>query len=75
MTNSDYSWVRTAGQVSSLGLLILVSTVIGLGIGVWLDGKLGTSPWLAFILTFIGLGSGIYESIRILLKVIRDLNK
>jgi ATP synthase protein I len=75
MSEPDYSWVRALGQVSSMGLLILVSTVIGLGMGAWLDGKLGTGPWLAFALTFVGLAAGIYESVRILVKVTRDTNR
>jgi len=63
------------GQVSSLGLLILISTCIGLGAGLWLDGRLGTKPWLAFVLTVLGLAAGMYESAKILLKIVRDANK
>lgn len=62
------------GMVSSIGLLILVSTVIGLGIGYWLDSKLGTAPWLALILTIFGLASGLYEAVVILIRVTREDN-
>jgi ATP synthase protein I len=64
--------MRQAAVVSSLGLLVLFSTLIGLGLGYWLDSKLGTKPWLAFVLTMLGLAAGIYEAARILLGVIRD---
>ena len=53
-------------------MLILVSTLIGIGLGMWLDGKLGTKPWLAVVLTIVGLAAGLYESIRILIQVTRD---
>ncbi|OFX15503.1 MAG: hypothetical protein A2Z18_05820 [Armatimonadetes bacterium RBG_16_58_9] len=72
MTEPNYRWVRTAGTVSSIALLILASTGIGLGLGVWLDGKLGTKPWLAFALTLVGLISGLYESVVILIKATRE---
>ena len=72
MNDSDSNWIRTLGQVSSVGLLIVVSVLIGLGMGVWLDGKLGTKPWLAFIFTILGLAAGIYESARIIINAIRS---
>ena len=75
MNEPDRKWIRTLGQVSSLGLLILISIALGLGAGVWLDGKLGTQPWLAFVLTLLGLVAGIYESARILVKITRDIDK
>jgi|YNPBryBLVA2012_1023415.scaffolds.fasta_scaffold44012_1 ATP synthase protein I len=72
MSESNYGWIRTAGMLGSIGLLVLVSTLIGLGLGYWLDGKLGTSPWLAFALTVAGLAAGIYEAIVLLIKATRD---
>lgn len=71
MSESKNPWVQ-AGQVASIGMLILFATLIGMGIGYWLDGKLGTAPWLAFVFTLLGLAAGIYESAKILLGVIRD---
>ena len=72
MTESNYGWMRTAAQVWAIPVLILVSTLIGIGLGMWLDGKLGTKPWLAVVLTIVGLAAGLYESIRILIQVTRD---
>ncbi len=72
MSDPDNKWMKQAAMVSSIGLLIVVATLIGLGIGMWLDSKLGTRPWLAFALTVLGLAAGIYESARILLNAIRS---
>ncbi|MCE5322655.1 AtpZ/AtpI family protein [bacterium] len=68
MNQSNYRWAKTLAQVSSIALLILVSTAIGLGLGYWLDGKLGTKPWLAFVLTIVGLAAGLYEAVKILIE-------
>lgn len=72
MNNSNYRWIRNAGMLSSIPFLILISTLIGLGLGLWLDSKLGTAPWLAIVLTIIGLASGIYETVRLLIKATRE---
>ncbi len=71
MAGSDYRWMRAAAQVWAIPVLILVATLIGLGLGYWLDGKLGTTPWLAIVFTFLGLAAGLYESVMILIKVSR----
>ena len=75
MSKTDYGWMRTLGQLSSLPFLILISTLLGMGFGNWLDGKFHTEPLLAFIFTLLGLASGIYESAKMLMKVIRDNDK
>lgn len=72
MSQSDNRWVLKTAPVWSIPFLIPVSIVIGLGLGWWLDGKLGTKPWLAVVLAAAGLAAGIYESVRILIDVTRD---
>ena len=64
-------WVQT-GEILSIGLLILLSTVIGLGIGYWLDKKFGTTPRLIFVFTVLGLMAGLYEAVRILIRSTRE---
>lgn len=72
MNQPNNRWIAQAAMVSSVGLLVAVATLIGLGIGSWLDSKLGTKPWLAFVFTIVGLAAGIYESARIILNAIRS---
>ena len=72
MSESNSSWMRQGAMVSSVGLLIAVSTLLGMGLGHWLDGKFHTKPWLAFVFTILGLASGIYESARIIIAAIRS---
>jgi ATP synthase protein I len=40
--------------------------VIGFGVGFWLDGVLGTKPWLAFVGFFFGLAAGVLNVYRVM---------
>jgi ATP synthase protein I len=46
---------KALGELSTIGITLVLCTVIGLAGGYYLDRWLGTSPWL----TLIGLGLGI----------------
>jgi len=52
-------WVLLA-QASSMGLSLVLATVIGLGIGYYLDHHVftGTSPWLTIIFLILGIIAG-----------------
>lgn len=68
MRQVDKEWLRTLGAVSSVSLLILIATGIGMLLGLWLDRLFGTAPLLAFFLTLVGLAAGLIEAVRILIK-------
>jgi len=64
--------LRELAYFSSLGLAIALSIFIGLSIGVYLDRRFDTTPWL----TLIGLGMGIaagYRNIGLAIKKSRKL--
>lgn len=64
--------LRELAYFSSLGLAVALSIFIGLAIGVYLDGRFDTTPWL----TLIGLGMGIaagYRNIGLAIKKSRKL--
>ena len=64
--------LRELAYFSSIGLSVALSIFIGLAIGLWLDRKFGTSPWLMFT----GLGMGIvagYRNIGLAIKRSRKL--
>jgi len=59
--------LRELAYFSSLGLAVALSIFIGLAIGVYLDRRFDTTPWL----TLIGLGMGIaagYRNIGLAIK-------
>jgi ATP synthase protein I len=59
--------LRSFARVGALGIELALSTVIGLLGGRWLDGKLGTAPWL----TLVGLILGVIAGFRSLYTTAR----
>lgn len=58
---------------SEIGLSLLVTTLLGVFGGYWLDGQLGTLPLLAIVGFFAGAGAGtlmIYRLVSRFLKTI-----
>lgn len=45
-------------MASSMGISVVLATVIGLAIGVWLDKVFETSPWLTLVFLLIGIIAG-----------------
>jgi len=58
-------------RMASVGIELSVSTVIGLLGGRWLDGKLGTDPWLMIA----GLLLGVFAGFRSLIRTARRANQ
>jgi ATP synthase protein I len=60
------STIRQLGQLSTVGLSFVLALVMGFGGGYWLDGRLGTAPWLSFLGFFAGLAAGVLNVYRVL---------
>ncbi len=45
------------------------------GLGVWLDGKFGTSPWLTLLGALIGMTGGFVSFFKAVLGTTRDKRK
>jgi len=58
-----------AGRVSTVGLELALSIALGLLGGRWLDGLLGTAPWLQWI----GFGFGLAAGVMSLYTVTRSI--
>jgi F0F1-type ATP synthase assembly protein I len=65
------SAIRAAGPLFGSGVQLAASVVIMFFAGRWLDGKLGTTPWLMIIGIFFGVGAGMVNFIRIVSRVER----
>jgi len=48
---------RAVALASEVGLLLMACVAIGLFLGKWLDGLLGTSPWLLLAFSLLGMVS------------------
>ena len=68
--DSKIFW-RQAGNTGAVGLEIAVALTIGYFGGHYLDGKLGSTPWL----TWIGFGAGIGAGIKALIRVSRQYKR
>ncbi|MBW1889199.1 MAG: AtpZ/AtpI family protein [Deltaproteobacteria bacterium] len=64
--------LREFAYFSSIGLSVALSIFIGLAIGLWLDRKFGTAPWLMFVGLGMGIGAG-YRNIGLAIKKSRKL--
>jgi ATP synthase protein I len=60
-------------SASSVGLELGLSVVISLLFGMWLDGKLGTTPWLMLLWLVIGLAAGFRGVLRAVRRADREV--
>jgi len=44
-------------MLSQIGITVVVCIAIGFFLGRWLDGLLGTSPWLFLVFLLFGIGA------------------
>jgi F0F1-type ATP synthase assembly protein I len=56
------------GDVAGLGLQFAATLVVFSFAGIWLDKKLGTSPWLLIVMVFLGAAGAFYSMYRKLMK-------
>ncbi len=56
--------MREAAPLLGLGLTLAVTVLAGLGAGYWLDGRLGTRPWLLLLGACLGVGAAMVHFIR-----------
>jgi F0F1-type ATP synthase assembly protein I len=63
---ADRQW-KLAGRFSAVGIEMAAAVAIGALGGRWLDGKLGTDPYLMWF----GLAVGIGAAVRAVLRVVK----
>jgi F0F1-type ATP synthase assembly protein I len=51
-------------KMSSVGIEFALSVVIGMFAGRWLDGRVGTQPWLMLVGVIIGFAAGLRSLVR-----------
>ena len=63
-----------AALFSEIGLSLLVTTLIGVLAGRWVDGQLGTLPVFVILGFFAGAGSGTVMIIRLVSRFLKTLD-
>jgi ATP synthase protein I len=72
-TGDQSAW-KALGELSSIGLTLVIATVIGLAGGYFLDRWLGTEPWLMLIGLGFGIAAGFVNLFRSVSRAGRDLD-
>jgi len=57
--------LRSLALVTQLGLMAVSPVLIGLFLGLWLDGRLQTRPWVTLFLTALGILVGLVGVYRL----------
>lgn len=58
MKNEDKKTFMKAAMASTIGYQVAFAPFIGIAIGVYLDSKFGTLPWLTLIFLVLGIAAG-----------------
>jgi F0F1-type ATP synthase assembly protein I len=61
---------RSLGIATQVGLMVVVSILITLLLGLWLDDKLGTTPCATLILTVVGVLVGCISTYRLAVSLV-----
>ena len=63
-----------AALFSEIGLSLLVTTLVGVLIGRWVDGQLGTLPVFVILGFLAGAGSGTVLIVRLVSRFLKALD-
>lgn len=65
---------KALGELSTIGLTLVIATVIGLAAGYYLDQWLGTAPWLTLIGLVLGIAAGFVNLFRSVKRAERNID-
>ena len=65
---------KALAELSTIGMTMVLSTVIGLAGGYYADRWLGTKPWLTLIGLGFGIAAGFVNFFRSIKRAERDLD-
>jgi len=58
------SKVPSGGEYAGAGLQLAMTLVAFMFLGIWLDKRLGSTPWFVIICVFVGAAAGFYSIYR-----------
>jgi F0F1-type ATP synthase assembly protein I len=63
---------RSLGLAAQVGLTVVGSIIICLFLGMWIDARLGTTPWATLILTIVGVLVGSLSTFRAASSIVQQ---
>ncbi len=72
-TGEKGAW-KALGELSSIGITMVLATVIGLVGGYYADRWLGTKPWLTLLGLGFGIAAGFVNLFRSVKRAERELD-
>jgi ATP synthase protein I len=72
MDREKRRYIKELAYFSTVGLSVALAIFIGLAIGVYLDHRWNTSPWLTLVFIVLGIAAG-FRNIGLAIKKIRKL--
>ena len=72
--SGEKSTWRALGELSAIGITLVVATVIGLAAGYYADRWLGTTPWLLLLGLGLGIAAGFVNLFRSVRRAERELD-
>ena len=64
---------KALGELSTVGMTLVLATVIGLAGGYYLDKWLGTTPWLFLLFFLLGFAAGVLNVVRAYEKMQKEI--
>lgn len=74
MIEPGRGWAYVA-LFSETGLVLLVTTLVGVGLGYWVDTRLGTIPIFVLVGLFAGMGIGARAVWLLIRRFLADLDE
>jgi F0F1-type ATP synthase assembly protein I len=68
-------WSREFGPFLTLGLQLSITVVVFFFLGRWLDGMLGTEPWLMLVCLGIGVTGGFIKFFRTAIAIGKESDR
>jgi ATP synthase protein I len=72
MNKEKRRYIKDLAYFSTVGLSMALAVFIGLAIGVYLDHRWDTSPWMTLLFLVLGIAAG-FRNIGLAIKKIRKL--
>lgn len=68
----NFKTLKRVAYASSIGIVLVSATFIGLGIGYFLDSRFETTPCFTLLGLLLGIISGCYNGYEMVKKIIKE---